>query len=197
MRKNDYYQILKLNRETTDEEIKRSYRLLALQYHPDRNPMDKEAEEKFKEISEAYSVLGDADKRSEYDYYGHTGFGKHYSSEDISNFRSGYGRMRMNSFFGRGMGCRKRARFWKGDPSHFGELNNFRVDGNATYRINITPEESVYGTERMVIARTRWGEKSYRFTIPAGTSDGTSVKLSLKDEDYNAHNIYIQINVKE
>ncbi len=103
----------------------------------------------------------------------------------------------MNSFFGRGMGCRKRARFWKGDPTHFAELNNFMVDGNATYRINITPEESVYGTERMVIARTRWGEKSYRFTIPAGTSDGTSVKLSLKDEDYNAHNIYIQINVKE
>ena len=50
MRKNDYYQILNLSRETTDEEIKRSYRSLALQYHPDRNPMDKEAEEKFKEI---------------------------------------------------------------------------------------------------------------------------------------------------
>ena len=181
MRKNDYYQILNLNRETTDEEIKRSYRLLALQYHPDRNPMDKEAEEKFKEISEAYSILGDADKRKEYDYYGHTGFRKRYSSEDISHFRSGYGHMRMNPFFGRGMGCRKRARFWK----------------SAVYRINITPEESVHGTEKMVIARTRWGEKSYRFTIPAGTPDGTNVKLSFNDEDSSDHNIYIQINVKK
>ena len=197
MRKDDYYQILNLSRETTDENIKRSYRRLALQYHPDRNPMDKEAEEKFKEISEAYSVLGDVDKRREYDYYGHKGFRKRYSSDDIANFRTAYGRMRMNSFFGRGMGCRKRARFWKGDPSHFSELNNFMVDANAKYKMTITPEESVYGTEKMVLARTRWGERSYRLTIPAGTPDGTNVKLSLRDDDHNTHNVYIQISVKE
>ena len=197
MKKTDYYQILNLNRETTEEEIKRAYRRLALQYHPDRNPMDKEAEEKFKEISEAYTVLGDAEKRREYDYYGYTGFRKRYSSEDISNFRSGCGRMRANSFFGRGMGCRKRSRFWKGDPFQFSELNNFVVDGNVAYKINITPEESLYGTERMIIARTKWGDRSYRLTIPAGTPDGTKIKISLQDEDYNARNLHIQINVKE
>lgn len=197
MRKNDYYQILNLHRETTDAEIKRSYRRLALQFHPDRNPTDHAAEEKFKEINEAYSVLGDPEKRREYDTYGHTGFRKHYSSEDIADFRSGYGRTRMNAFFGCGMGCGKRARFWKCHPSYFGTGNRFTVDGDVAYQINISPEESLYGTERMVVARTRWGERSYRFTIPAGTPDGTRVKLSLKNEDDNSRDVYIQIHVRE
>ena len=197
MKRDDYYQILNLNRETTDEEIKRSYRRLALQFHPDRNPMNKEAEEKFKEISEAYSILGDPEKRREYDVYGHNGFRKRYSSEDIANFRSAYGRMRMNAFFGRGMGCGKRGRFWKCHPSYFAEGSHFAVDANARYKMTITPEESVYGTERMVVAKTRWGERSYRLTIPAGTPDGANVKLSLKDDDHNTHHVYIQISVKE
>ncbi len=186
MKKIDYYKVLNLDRGTTDEEIKRAYKRLALQYHPDRNPMDKDAEEKFKEISEAYSILGDADKRRAYDYYGYNSFRKRYSSEDISDFKAGYGRMRMNSFFGRGMRCGKRARFWKCGPSYFGEL-----------KINITPRESVYGTEKILIVKTRWGEKSYRLSIPAGISDGTNLELSLKDEYYNIHNISIKINVRE
>jgi DnaJ-class molecular chaperone len=63
----DYYKILEIHPEATGEEIKKAYRLLALQYHPDRNPGDKEAEEKFKEIGEAYAVLMDKEKRWEYD----------------------------------------------------------------------------------------------------------------------------------
>ena len=73
MTKRDYYEILGVSRTATEDEVKKSYRKLAFQYHPDRNPNNPEAEEKFKEASEAYEVLHDAEKRSLYDRYGHDG----------------------------------------------------------------------------------------------------------------------------
>jgi molecular chaperone DnaJ len=73
MAKQDYYQVLGVARTATPEEIKKAYRKLALQFHPDRNPGNKEAEEKFKEAAEAYEVLGDKTKRQRYDQYGHEG----------------------------------------------------------------------------------------------------------------------------
>jgi len=73
--KRDYYEILGVARTANDQEIKSSYRKLALQYHPDRNPGNEEAEEKFKEAAEAYSVLSDAQKRANYDRFGHAGVG--------------------------------------------------------------------------------------------------------------------------
>jgi molecular chaperone DnaJ len=74
MTKRDYYEVLGVGREATPEEIKRAYRKLALKYHPDKNPGDKEAEEKFKEIGEAYEVLSDQQKRATYDRFGHAAF---------------------------------------------------------------------------------------------------------------------------
>jgi molecular chaperone DnaJ len=71
--KADYYEVLSVSRTATDQELKTAYRRLAMQYHPDRNPGDKHAEEKFKECSEAYQVLSDPDKRAAYDRYGHAG----------------------------------------------------------------------------------------------------------------------------
>ena len=75
MSKADFYDVLGVNREASDAELKSAYRKQALKYHPDRNPGDKAAEEKFKEASEAYQVLSDADKRAAYDRYGHAGVG--------------------------------------------------------------------------------------------------------------------------
>jgi molecular chaperone DnaJ len=80
--KRDYYEILGLSRSASDAEIKDAYRKLALKYHPDRNKSP-DAEDKFKEISEAYAVLSDADKRRQYDMLGHVGFDQRYSPEDI------------------------------------------------------------------------------------------------------------------
>jgi molecular chaperone DnaJ len=76
MHKRDYYEVLGVKRDADEKAIKKAYRRLALQYHPDRNPGSKEAEEKFKEISEAYEVLADAEKRRIYDQYGHEGLGR-------------------------------------------------------------------------------------------------------------------------
>src|ERR1051326_9453126 len=71
--KRDYYEVLGITREATEQEIKSSYRKLAIQYHPDRNPNNPDAEEKFKECSEAYAVLCDVEKRASYDRFGHAG----------------------------------------------------------------------------------------------------------------------------
>ena len=73
--KKDYYELLGVNRNASEDDLKKAYRKLALQFHPDRNPGDKRAEEKFKDISEAYSVLSDAQKRAQYDQFGHAAFG--------------------------------------------------------------------------------------------------------------------------
>jgi molecular chaperone DnaJ len=73
MDEKDYYQLLGLGRNAETDEIKKAYRKLAMQYHPDKNPGDKEAEEKFKEIGEAYSVLSDPQKRRQYDQFGRAG----------------------------------------------------------------------------------------------------------------------------
>lgn len=105
-----YYEILEVDKNATEEEIKKTYRKLAMQYHPDRNPDDKEAEEKFKEAAEAYEVLSDREKREIYDRYGHeglngigfrgfSGFDDIFSSfsdifEDIFGFNTGRTRSR-------------------------------------------------------------------------------------------------------
>lgn len=73
--KRDYYEVLGVGREASVDEIKKAYRKLAMQYHPDQNPGNKDAEEKFKEAAEAYAALSDADKRQAYDQYGHAGLG--------------------------------------------------------------------------------------------------------------------------
>lgn len=86
MSKRDYYDILEVTRTATDQEIKSSYRKLALKFHPDRNPGDKTAEEKFKEAAEAYAILSDGDKRARYDRYGHAGVGGGAQGFDPSQF---------------------------------------------------------------------------------------------------------------
>src|SRR5215469_15219911 len=117
--KRDYYDVLSVPRGASDEEIKKAYRRLAVQYHPDRNPGDRAAEEKFKEVNEAYQVLSDADKRTQYDRFGHAAFqgpqgGSGFGGFDFSQgFEDVFSDI-FGDFFGTGRG-RSRARSRRGD----------------------------------------------------------------------------------
>src|SRR5205085_12475225 len=108
MAKRDYYEILGVSKNASADEIKKSYRKVAMQYHPDRNPGDKAAEEKFKEAAEAYEILSDQDKRAQYDRFGHAGVsgngrGGHQNMEDIfSQIGDIFGDDIFGSFFGGG-----------------------------------------------------------------------------------------------
>src|SRR3954468_25061032 len=120
MSKRDFYEILGVSKGSSAEEIKKAYRKVAMQYHPDRNPGDKSAEEKFKEAAEAYEILSDQDKRAQYDRYGHAGVsnngraGGHpgnMNMDDIfSQFGDIFGEDIFGSFFGGGGGGGARTR---------------------------------------------------------------------------------------
>ncbi|WP_298732083.1 molecular chaperone DnaJ [uncultured Chitinophaga sp.] len=143
--KRDYYEILGVAKSASQDEIKKAYRKVAMQFHPDRNPNNKEAEEKFKEAAEAYEVLSDPDKRAQYDRFGHaaTGAGRGYGGgnmnmEDIfSNFGDIFGEDIFGSFFGgnRGGGGR-RGRGTRG--------SNLRV------KIRLTYEEIAKGANKKI-----------------------------------------------
>ena len=151
--KRDYYEVLGVNKTASADEIKKAYRKLAMQYHPDRNPDNKEAAEKFKEICEAYEVLSDTDKRQRYDQYGHAGmksafgpggfdFGRdftHMQDMDLQDI--------LGSFFGGGFGDifgggggRRRSR----NPNAAQRGDDLRFD------LEIDFEEALFGSEREV-----------------------------------------------
>jgi molecular chaperone DnaJ len=140
MTKRDYYEILGVSKGASADEIKKSYRKVAMQYHPDRNPGDKSAEEKFKEAAEAYEVLSDQDKRAQYDRYGHAGVsgngrgGYHpggMNMEDIfSQFGDIFGEDIFGSFFGGG-GAGQRTR--GGQRARGVRGSNLRIKLKLTY----------------------------------------------------------------
>ena len=88
--KRDYYEVLGLSKGASDDEIKKAFRKNAMKYHPDKNPGDKAAEEKFKEINEAYEVLSDPDKKSKYDRFGHAGVDPNFGAGPGGGF-GGFG----------------------------------------------------------------------------------------------------------
>ncbi|MEM4359238.1 MAG: molecular chaperone DnaJ [Candidatus Bilamarchaeaceae archaeon] len=148
MTKRDYYEVLGVPRNASQDEIKRAYRRLAMQYHPDRNKSP-DAEEKFKEISEAYAVLSDEQKRADYDAYGHVGFDRMYSAEDI--FRGANFRDFEDLFRSFGFGSE--------DPFDiFGSMFGFGRHGGRVYergadletKIEITLEEAAQGTKKKI-----------------------------------------------
>ena len=119
MSKRDYYEILGVGRNASEVEIKKAYRQMAIKYHPDKNPGNKEAEEKFKEAAEAYEVLSTPEKKSRYDQFGHQamngggyGGGQHMNMEDIfSQFGDIFGGHNpFESFFGGGGGGQRGGR---------------------------------------------------------------------------------------
>ncbi len=154
MEKRDYYETLNVPRDAGDDEIKRAYRKVAMQFHPDRNPGDKESEEKFKEASEAYEVLRDREKRQIYDRYGHEGLqGSGFSGfSGFDDIFSSFGDI-FEDFFGFGTGGRRGNRPVKG--------NSLRYD------MEMTLEEAFSGKEEEIEFK-KWDS--------CKTCDGTGIK---------------------
>jgi molecular chaperone DnaJ len=132
--KKDYYELLGVGRNANEDDIKKAYRKLALQFHPDRNPGNKQAEEKFKEVSEAYQVLSDSQKRAQYDQFGHAAFGDGGPGFDFSSgFEDVFGDL-FGEFFG-GSSRRGRGRS-RGE--------------DLRYNLTLSFEEAAFGTEKKI-----------------------------------------------
>ena len=165
MAKRDYYEILGLTKGASADEIKKAYRKVAMQFHPDRNPGDKTAEEKFKEAAEAYEILSDQDKRAQYDRFGHAGVsgngrGPHpggMNMEDIfSQFGDIFGEDIFGSFFGGG-----------GRPGAGQRRGRGTRGSNLRIKLKLTYEEIAKGVTKNIKV------KKY---VPCGTCQGSGAK---------------------
>jgi len=162
MSKRDYYEILGVGKSAAQDEIKKAYRKVAMQYHPDRNPGDKAAEEKFKEAAEAYEVLSDADKRAQYDRYGHAGvssngrgYGGGMNMEDIfSQFGDVFGDDIFGNFFG-------------GQRSRGGQRTRGVRGSNLRIKLKLTYEEIARGITKNIKVRKY---------VPCATCHGSGAK---------------------
>lgn len=175
----NYYEILGVPKTAGEPEIKKAYRKLAMEFHPDRNQGDKAAEEKFKKINEAYAVLSDEPKRKQYDTYGDQRFHQQYSSEDIfrgTDFGSIFEEMGLggrgsffSSIFGGGAGGR-------GGPSGgFGPQKGQDVE----YPLSIGFMEAYSGAERRISFSLSDGtERELTVRIPKGVRSGAKLRLS-------------------
>lgn len=201
MPETDYYKMLGVTKNASHEEIKKSYRKLAMKYHPDRTKGDKAAEEKFKQISEAYAVLSDKEKRKQYDEFGSAGFHQRYSQEDIfGNFdfsnvfkEFGFG----GGSFGKGSGVK----FSFGGGSPFGSCSKrqqqTRIKGNdLVYELSLTLNEVVNGTKKTI--NIQHGKRSEKITVKIPKGMVTGKKLRLAGKGDNSHyggphgDLYIQ-----
>ncbi len=145
MSKRDYYEVLGISKGASADEIKKAYRKMALKYHPDKNPGDKEAEEKFKEAAEAYEVLSDDNKKARYDQYGHAGMG------GAGGFGGGFGGGGMNmedifSQFGDIFGGQFGGGGFGGGSAQRQQLRG----SNLRVRIKLNLEEMVNGTQKTI-----------------------------------------------
>lgn len=203
----DYYDMLGVKKNASDEEIKRAYRKLAMKYHPDRNPNKKEAEERFKEINEAYAVLSDKEKRKQYDTFGAEGFHQRFTQEDIfrgfdfdeilsslfggrgrREFRSGRGGSDFGDFFGGQAGHRDMGRMpQKGE--------------DIVYELSISLEEAAFGEEKRISYRKNGRVEEISVKIPRGIASGKKLRVAGKGmEGRNGGppgDLYLQVNVRE
>ncbi len=137
MAKRDYYEVLGVNRDASEEDIKKAYRKLAMKWHPDRNPDNPKAEEKFKEAKEAYEILSEASKRSAYDQYGHAGVDPSAAAGAGAGAQAGFGDM-FSDIFGEIFGGGRQ-----------GRSNVFR-GADLRYNLEISLEQAAHGFETRI-----------------------------------------------
>ncbi len=209
----DYYQLLGVSRSASPEEIKKAYRKLALKYHPDRNKGDKGAEAKFKEMSEAYAVLSDPEKKKQYDMFGADGFHKRFTQEDIfrdfdfgSIFKEfGFGTGgRGPNIFSQIFGGPGQAQYRGGGPfesaygGYGGQPQGMRGQ-DLVYELSVTLEEAATTTDKVISYQVGGRHEKVSVKVPAGISTGKKLRLSGKGQpgSYGGPNgnLYIQIRV--
>ena len=198
MSQRDYYEVLGVSKNASDDEIKKAYRKLAIKYHPDKNPGDKEAEAKFKEINEAHDVLSDKQKRARYDQFGHAGvggagggFGSAGNPFEGGNFN--FNGQSFNFDFGGAGGFEDIL----GSLFGFGGPRRPRRGADYQTSVTISFEEAVFGTTKTVVA----DGKDIKIKIPAGIDDGMSIRLRGKggpapEGGTEPGDLYIRVRVK-
>ena len=170
--KRDYYEVLGVSKGASDDEIKKAYRKLAKKYHPDMNPGDKEAEAKFKEVNEAYSILSDSEKRARYDQFGHAGVDPNYGAGGPGGGFGGFdmGDIDLGDIFGS---------FFGGGFGGFGGSASSRRNGpqkgeSLRASLTISFEEAAFGCEKEInLNRTEEGEACHGSGAEPGTTAET------------------------
>lgn len=195
--KRDYYEVLGVSKNASDDEIKKAYRKLAIKYHPDKNPGDKEAEAKFKEINEAHDVLSDKQKRARYDQFGHAGVGGAGGGFSGNPFGGAggfnYNGQTFNFDFGNGGVFDDIL----GNLFGFGSARRPRRGADYQVSVILTFEEAIFGTTKTVDNNGT----SLKVKIPAGIDDGMSVRLKGKggpapEGGTEPGDLYVRIRVK-
>jgi DnaJ-class molecular chaperone len=190
----DYYQVLGVSRTATEDEIRKEYRSLARQHHPDLNPGKKSSEDRFKEINEAYEVLSDKEKRAHYDQLGTDPRGSNGFHNNGDGYSEEHDADGFSDFFQSAFGGR-RARGGRGGAS-------FRMAGedvNAT--IGLTLEEAHRGVVRSIRLAGVTGQiKSLDVTIPSGVRDGSAIRLAGQGEPGTdgapAGDLYLHVEIE-
>ena len=184
----DYYDTLGIKKGASEDEIKKSYRKLAMKFHPDRNPGNKTAEDKFKKISEAYAVLSDSEKRRQYDMFGDQKFHQNFSQEDIfrgADFRNIFtdagfdGADIFSRIFGSGFGGQGFGGQGFGGRGGFQQQHMKGQD--IEYPLTISFHEAFKGSDRHVnFSLTDGSSRDLTIKIPAGVSDGGKLRVAGK-----------------
>ncbi len=194
MAERDYYNILGVGRDASDGEIKRAFRKLALKYHPDRCPGDPGSEERFKEINEAYAVLGDAEKRREYDHFGAHRFNRRYREDDLFrafDFEAIFGEfgLRFDEDFVDRVFCgrrwkrcgRGRRRFLRRGFNRGFPLKTIDWEEHI-YDLPVSKNEAIHGAEREIVVETNGRQRRYLIRIPPGVMNGTKLRIPLEEK---------------
>lgn len=219
--KKDYYSVLGVSRQASPDEIKKSFRKLAMKYHPDKNQNDKTAEDKFKEVNEAYDVLSDPKKKQMYDQFGHAGFQGGGPDMGGSNpFRGGYQGGFAGGGFAGGFDPRQGpnqeafqdmfsdffGEFFSGDPNGRRGFRQESRGADLRYTLNISLEEAATGVEKRVnFVRQRAGKEDHAklsITVPAGVKSGQRLKLRGEGDtpvgsSGKAGDLYVIINFQD
>lgn len=181
----DYYKILGVNKSASDKEIKKAYRKLAMKYHPDHAKGDKASEETFKQISEAYAVLSDKEKRRQYDTFGSAGFQQRFSQEDIfrgfdfSDVLREFGFGGSSSFSGKRGG----SRFSFGSGSPFGAQQQARMKGSdLVYELPLSVRDVATGSSKVVNFQHKGRTERLTVKIPKGMVTGKKLRIVGKGE---------------